>query len=223
MVLRCENLTKYFGVGRTRQTVLDGVSLDFKAGETCALIGPSGSGKTTLISILGCLLSPCSGTVELNDRNIIYRSKGTLASIRRRHIGFVFQQAQLLPFLNVYDNLYVTGHNSGMRSDDLKKRIDFLLGTLGIEYLRFKYPNAASGGERQRVAVARALLNRPLIMLADEPTAALDWENGRKVIELLVGCARSENSLLITVTHDPRVSQHFERQLKMENGKVVSS
>ena len=107
MVLRCERLTKHFGNGRTRQVVLDGVTLGFEAGEICALLGPSGSGKTTLISIFGCLLSPSQGNVTISGSPINYRWKGHLASIRRRQIGFVFQQAQLLPFLNVYDNLFL--------------------------------------------------------------------------------------------------------------------
>ncbi len=222
MILRCENLTKYFGTAQSRQVVLESVSLDFRAGETCALLGPSGSGKTTLISIFGCLLSPCGGTVTINGKMVKYRSKGRLATIRRRQIGFVFQQSQLLPFLNVYDNLFFTGRNAGISSCELRSRIESLLERLGIQHLRTKRPNAASGGERQRVAVARALLHRPPILLADEPTAALDWENGRNVVELLVGVARSEQSLLITVTHDPRVANFFDRRLTMDSGRVFA-
>jgi putative ABC transport system ATP-binding protein len=220
MALRCEGLAKHFGKGPSKQTVLDQVSLEFRAGERCALLGPSGSGKTTLISILGCLVSPTSGTVEIAGANVDYRSKGKLSSLRREKIGFVFQSAQLLPFLTVYDNLYLAGRNAGVGAKELSLRIGQLLERLGVSHLRQKSPNSLSGGERQRIAVARAVVHRPPILLADEPTASLDWQNGRKVVELLVDSARINNSLLITVTHDPRVAEHFDRHLTMDSGKV---
>jgi putative ABC transport system ATP-binding protein len=218
-ILECRGLSMVFGSGRAAQTALSEVSLAFRPGESCVLLGPSGSGKTTLLSILGCLLTPTLGTVLIDGQAVNPRR---LSTIRRQRIGFVFQQAQLLPFLTVQDNLHVAGRNAGLSSQRLKGRMDELLTRLGISELRDKLPDSLSGGERQRVAIARAMLHRPPVLLADEPTAALDWANGQNVVELLTAEAKTEQSVLITVTHDTRLVRYFHRVLQIESGRIVS-
>jgi putative ABC transport system ATP-binding protein len=178
-LLECVDIRHSFGQGRLAEEVLRGVSVAFHAGETCVLMGPSGSGKTTLLSILGCLLTPTAGRFLLEGVSPGAGGAGSLGRLRRDKIGFVFQQAQLLPFLTVAENLEVVGRNAGMGGTSLGTRIAGLLEQLGIGTLRRKRPGQLSGGQRQRVAVARALLHRPPILLADEPTAALTGSTAR--------------------------------------------
>lgn len=220
-MLECRSLTKTFGAGRAAHTALQGVSLTFERGVTCALLGPSGSGKTTLLSILGCLLSPTSGALLIDGRMVRHNWTRQLTDLRRRLIGFVFQSANLLPFLTIEQNLLIVGRNSGLTSQDVAQRLDALCERLNIQALRSKYPSEASGGERQRVAIARAVLHRPKILLADEPTAALDWENGQRVVTLLTEQAHRDDAVLITVTHDPRVAEAHERVLHMDSGRIA--
>jgi len=144
-----------------------------------------------------------------------------LGELRRTKIGFVFQHAQLLPFLSVAENVRVVGKNSGLRAADLETRLSELAGRLGIDRLLDKRPEHASGGQRQRVAIARALIHRPPIILADEPTAALDWRNGETVIRLLIEQTKVENAVLLTVTHDMRLVEYFDRVFYLEDGKLV--
>jgi ABC-type lipoprotein export system ATPase subunit len=216
-------LTKVYGRGQLAETALSGVTLTFKAGECCMLLGPSGSGKTTLLSIVGCLLSPTGGTVELGGKSIDYTRKGLLTRLRRTQIGFVFQHAQLLPFLSVYENLSIVAKNSGMRDGDARKRIRALLDQLGIAQYAHRKPDDLSGGQRQRVSIARSVLHRPRIILADEPTAALDWENGQAATKLLVEQAHNDGALLIVVSHDTRLTNLFDRTLHLESGRLRDS
>ena len=219
-MLTCHRLRKTFGHGRAAQSALHEVTTNFHRGETCALLGPSGSGKTTLLSILGCLLSPDEGELTIDGTAVNFRSPGTLANLRRQRIGFVFQHAQLLPFLTIEDNLRIVGENAGLGRSTLRSRISELLQSLGIADLRQRSPESASGGERQRVAIARALLHSPSILLADEPTASLDAANGDNVVRLLIDQAKQHNALLIVVTHDTRVIPRFDRVLHIDSGKV---
>ncbi len=219
-VLKADRLTKVYGTGPLAEEVLRGASLTLEAGETCLLLGPSGSGKTTLLSILGCLLSPTGGALTLGGRCVDFTRRGALAEIRRRQIGFIFQHSQLLPFLSLEDNLRVVGRNAGLPSDVLEGRIDELTGRLGIAGMRKKLPDRVSGGQRQRFAVARALLHGPAVVLADEPTAALDRDNGDAVIDLLIGEARRAGAVLLTVSHDLRLVDRYDRVLHMEAGTV---
>ena len=221
MILECHNVTKLFGTGHAAQRALDGVSLACRRGETCALLGPSGSGKTTLLSVIGCMLSPSSGEMKIDGAPVHFRRKGRLLRIRRSYIGFVFQHAQLLPFLTMRENLVIVGENAGLGYRRSVQRAEDLLDRLGVADLRHKKPAAASGGERQRVSVARAMIHSPPILLADEPTAALDWENGQKVVELLTAQAKSENAALITVTHDTRLVPMFDRALHIDSGRLA--
>jgi putative ABC transport system ATP-binding protein len=221
-ILECRGISKTYGGGPLAESVLRGVSLTFHRGETWILLGPSGSGKTTLLSILGCLLSPSSGELEIDGKAVSFRSQERLCEFRRRCIGFVFQHAQLLPFLSMEENLRVAGRNAGLRPSEVANRTDDLLSRLNVEGIRRQKPSQVSGGQRQRVAVARAVLHRPPIILADEPTAALDWHNGEAVVRLMVEQAKAENALLIAVTHDTRLVPFFDRVLRFEAGKVCA-
>jgi ABC-type lipoprotein export system ATPase subunit len=217
-VLQCENLQHIYGRGAVAETVLGGVSAAFAAGEVCVLMGPSGSGKTTLLSILGCMLKPTAGELQVCGERVDWRSAKRLTYLRRVHLGFVFQHAQLLPFLTVAENLAVVGRNAGLSSRKVCDRIGELLERLGIVAIRSKKPNHLSGGQRQRVAIARALLHRPSIILADEPTAALDWHNGEAAVRLLVEQTLAAGAMLLTVTHDARLLPLFQRVLHIEGG-----
>ena len=218
--LACHELTKIYGRGDVAETALAGITLAFQVGESCVLMGPSGSGKTTLLSILGCLTSPTRGTVEIAGLPVNFNRKGSLTKLRRTQIGFVFQHDQLLPFLSVQENLRIVAGNAGLAKSEATKRIQSLLDRLGIAPYAHRKPDNLSGGQRQRVAIARAVLHRPQIILADEPTAALDWENGQVATKLLIEQARDDRALLVVVTHDARLTSMFDRVLHLESGKV---
>ncbi|HEY7422855.1 MAG TPA: ABC transporter ATP-binding protein, partial [Gemmataceae bacterium] len=177
-------------------------------------------GKTTLLSILGCMLKPSAGALKVCGESVDWRSPRRLTHFRRVRLGFVFQQARLLPFLTVAENLEVVGRNAGLSAQRLADRIDELLERLGIASMRHKKPGHLSGGQRQRVAIARAVLHRPAILLADEPTAALDWQHGEEAVRLLVEQAQTEGAMLLTVTHDSRLLPLFRRILRIEDGQL---
>jgi ABC-type lipoprotein export system ATPase subunit len=219
-VLECNGVTKTYGAGPLAEEVLKDVCLSLSRGEACALLGPSGSGKTTLLSILGCMLSPTAGELRILGQLVRHDSLGHLTALRRHHIGFVFQHARLLPFLSVEENLRIIGSNAGLDGVTLEHRMGQLLEGLGIAPLRGRRPSEASGGQCQRVAIARALLHHPSIILADEPTAALDWQYGEAVMRLLIQHAKQENALLVTVTHDVRLVNLFDRVISMDSGRV---
>jgi putative ABC transport system ATP-binding protein len=220
-VLECVDLAKVYGGGALAEPVIKDVSLSLEGGCACALVGPSGSGKTTLLSMLGCLLTPSSGCLRINGRVVDHHSARALEELRRTRIGFVFQHAQLLPFLSTKENIQVVGRNAGLRAAELDVRISEIATRLGIDRLLEKTPGHASGGQRQRVAIARALVHRPGIVLADEPTAALDRTNGEAVIRLLTEQARAEQALVLTVTHDTRLLRFFDRVFHLEEGSLV--
>jgi putative ABC transport system ATP-binding protein len=219
-ILECIDVRHTFGQGELAEHVLRDISIAFEADQTCVLMGPSGSGKTTLLSILGCLLTPTSGQVVIQGEKVDFVSRGSLGRLRRDKIGFVFQHAQVLPFLNVADNLNLVGRNAGLSSKLLEQRVGELLERLEIAAMKHKLPEHLSGGQRQRVAVARALLHRPPILLADEPTASLDWQHGEAAVRLLVEQAREERALLLAVTHDARLLPLFSRHLSLCEGRL---
>jgi putative ABC transport system ATP-binding protein len=220
-VLECEDVFHSFGRGDLAEPVLRGISVAFAAGEACVLMGPSGSGKTTLLSVLGCILRPIRGDLRLLGEEVDWRSTGRLTCVRRRHLGFVFQHAQLLPFLSVVENLEVVGRNAGLRGTELAHRLAHLLERLDVVACAHKTPSQLSSGQRQRVAIARAVLHRPPVILADEPTAALDWDHGEAAVQLLVEQAREDGAMLLTVTHDARLLPHFNRRLGIDRGRLM--
>ncbi|MBS4049628.1 ABC transporter ATP-binding protein [Methylomonas rivi] len=217
-IMTCKGIAKSYGTGDIVELVLKRVDLEFFEGQASVLVGPSGSGKTTLLSILGCLLAPSEGQLLIADDTVNFSDKSSLTEVRRQKLGFIFQHAQLLPFLTIEENLAIVGRNAGMQDDDIKQRLDGLLHRLELKAMRYKHPAQLSGGQRQRVAIARALLHRPSIVLADEPTAALDWNTGKTVVELLLEQARMEKAVLVVVTHDTRMLPLFDRILSIADG-----
>ncbi len=220
VALAALGLVKSYGTGALAEPVLRGVSLTLRAGETAVLLGPSGSGKTTLLSILGCLLTPNSGELHVGGARVALGNATARTELRRTRLGFVFQQAQLLPFLSIRENLTLVAENAGLTHTDAGDRASASLARLGLDAHREKLPGQLSGGQRQRVAIARALLHRPPVILADEPTAALDWEHGRAVADLLVAQSRDAHAALLVVTHDTRLVSRFDRVFVMNAGRL---
>ncbi|MCR8849809.1 ABC transporter ATP-binding protein [Rossellomorea sp. SC111] len=200
-ILELNGVTKTYRQGQERLTVLDHVSMMVYSGEFGAILGPSGSGKSTLLSIIGALTSPSSGEVIINGRNVHDMSNKEQTSLRLKEIGFIFQQSNLVPFLTVEEQLLLVGKLTRQK-DRLQARAVELLSHLGLDERRSHYPEQLSGGEQQRVAIARALMNEPKLILADEPTASLDRERGKSVVELLVKETKERNIATIMVTHD---------------------
>ena len=219
-VLECHAIRHTYREGSLEEPVLKGVDLQVHAGDCAVLTGPSGSGKTTLLCIAGCLLTPTDGELRIDGKTVHPANHRDLCRFRREKIGFVFQHAQLLPFLTVRQNLEITGRNAGLAPRDADARITDLLERLEMDAHAGKTAAVLSGGQRKRVAVARALLHRPAIVLADEPTAALGWDIGQRVVDMLTTHARQDGAGLLVVTHDMRLLPRFERRWEMTAGKV---
>ncbi|KAF1709915.1 ABC transporter [Pseudoxanthomonas kalamensis DSM 18571] len=214
---------KVYGSGDTQVTALDGIDLKLETGGLAALLGPSGCGKTTLLLIAGLLEPPTSGEVFVAGQaiNPDDTAGSRLRSFRRRHIGFVFQKANLIPFLSARENVQIAMEVDGKDSEDAARRSRELLEYLDVIHRENNLPRQLSGGEQQRVAVARALANRPQLVLADEPTAALDSRRGRQVFELFGRIAREQGTSVLCVTHDQRSLDVFDRLLHMQDGRLV--
>jgi putative ABC transport system ATP-binding protein len=217
-LVRVENLTKrYSGAG---QPALDGVSMDVAAGEAVAILGPSGSGKSTLLNLVAGLDRPTSGTVTVAGQRIDTLSETGTARFRRDRVGMIFQFFNLLDDLTVADNVLLPAQLAGMRRSAARARTDELLAALGIAEHRDAYPGRLSGGERQRVAIARALVNRPALLLADEPTGALDTANGDAIGRLLLDL-NSSGLTLVLVTHNPDLARRYaQRTICIADGRV---
>jgi ABC-type lipoprotein export system ATPase subunit len=199
---------------------LDGVDVDIEQGEFVAVMGPSGSGKSTLLHMLGALDVPDEGEVLLNGQSVSKHSRAELATIRRRHVGFVFQFFNLVPILTVEENVSFPAVLDGVRESVYRPRMDDVLERLGLSDQRHKQPAQLSGGQQQRVAIARALLNAPDLVLADEPTGNLDRTSGADVMALLRR-VNAEGQTIVVVTHDPSVASSASRVLFMRDGKLV--
>ncbi|MNW39299.1 putative hemin import ATP-binding protein HrtA [compost metagenome] len=221
--LRLDNVSKIYGGEDTSVKVLKDISLEVKAGEFVAIVGPSGSGKSTFLSIAGALLSPTNGTVAIGGQEISRLSSQQLTDIRLQKIGFIFQSANLIPYLTVRDQLILIGELAGMKKSHSKKKATELLSRLGLGHRLHHYPESLSGGERQRVAIARAWMNDPEIILADEPTASLDSERGRDVVHMLADEVKSRGKAAVMVTHDHRMLDLCDRVVHMEDGKLSVS
>lgn len=218
-ILKTENLKKYYGKGVNRVKALDGVSLTVEEGEFVAVVGTSGSGKSTLLHMLGGLDYPTDGKVFVGGKDIFSLNETQLTIFRRRNIGFVFQNYNLVPVLNVYENIVLPMELDGEEPD--KEYVDEIIRTLGMEDKRYSLPNQLSGGQQQRVAIARALASKPSILLADEPTGNLDSVTGMEVIGLLKISAERFYQTILVVTHNEEIAQMAERIIRIEDGKVT--
>lgn len=219
-VLSCEHLVKIFGSGRTAVRAVDDVSLSVQPGELVLVMGPSGSGKTTLLSMLGGLLRPTSGRVVIDGTDITSLGESGLPGIRARSVGFVFQGFNLLEALTVEENVLFPTRLLGKETGDARERAKRLIDRLGLDARRRSLPRTLSGGEKQRVSIARALVNGPPLILADEPTGNLDSANGQEVMMILHDIARDEGRAVIMVTHDERVEDVADRILWLEDGAL---
>ncbi|HEY3499621.1 MAG TPA: ABC transporter ATP-binding protein [Polyangiaceae bacterium] len=217
-----EDVTKTFQEGRESVSVLKGASLRVEAGEVVALEGPSGSGKTTFLSILGCLLGASSGTVEIAGERVDATRAGRLQAVRRRHIGFVFQQFNLFPALTALENVEYALNLKGVGGGKARSQALELIGRVGLADRAKFLPRDLSGGQKQRVAIARALAAAPSVILADEPTASLDFAVANQILDLFSELARSEGRSLLIVTHDPKVRRVADRVVNIEDGRIAA-
>jgi putative ABC transport system ATP-binding protein len=221
-LVRVENVSKHFGDGETRVDALRNVSLEVHPGQVVALLGPSGSGKTTLLNCIGCIVEPSSGRITL-DGEIVYDDRWVRSDLRRlrlEKIGFIFQFHNLLPFLDSTDNVAVALHLAGFTATAARTRSIELLDYLEVGHRKHAMPAKLSGGEAQRVAIARALANRPRIILADEPTAALDSHRSGIVMDLLRKVAVDQDAAIIAVTHDDKIFDRFDKIFQLRDGRL---
>ncbi len=214
------NITKEFGSGDSVVQVLKGVHMDLVPGELTLLMGPSGSGKTTLLSILGCILRQTNGSLEIAGHETAGLSPEAMADLRRNHVGFVFQSYNLFPTLSAMENVMLALDVRGRVPVDAEERTKAALDSVGLSHRINTYPAKLSGGEKQRVAIARALAGSPSVMLADEPTAALDSENGQSVMQLMSDVARDKSRAVLCVTHDHRILKFADRIIRIEDGVI---
>ena len=221
IALIAENLCKTYGKGNTKVYALNDVSLTLHAGEIAALFGPSGAGKSTLLTSLGLIQQPDSGKIIIGNETVFDNGyKTNIRAFRRNHIGFVFQKANLLPFLSALDNVRLAMEINDVSGKAAKLRAEELLAKFDLSERKNFMSKELSGGQQQRVAIARALANTPELLLADEPTAALDSVMGRKVMELLKQVAHEHNTGVLVVTHDHRAIDVFDRIYVMEDGRI---
>jgi putative ABC transport system ATP-binding protein len=222
-VVKIENATRIYKIGKLETQALRGVDLSIENGEFTALVGPSGSGKTTLLQLIGCLDQPSSGRVTINGKDVSKLNRNQRADMRRGTIGFIFQFFALIPTLTAYENvempLLLNGHNASER----RQRVQELLETVGLADRAHQRPDQLSGGEQQRVAVARALAPKPALILADEPTANLDTANGKQVMETILRINQETGVTFVFATHDPRVIHYARRVITLQDGRIVEN
>ena len=218
-ILKTSNLKKYYGNGENLVKAIDNANIDIKEGEFVAIVGKSGSGKSTLLHMMGGLDNPTEGKVYINDKDIFSLKEEELAIFRRRNIGFIFQNFNLIPSLNVWENITLP---VGLDGKEINKPfVTDIINSLGLESKVDALPNTLSGGQQQRVAIARALVARPAIILADEPTGNLDSKTSDEVMSLLKTMIKKYNQTLVMITHDETIDQMDDRVIYIEDGKVV--
>lgn len=220
-VLQTIDLKKYYGEGENQIKALDGICLEIEEGKFTAIVGTSGSGKSTLLHMLGGLDTPTYGRVIVGGKDISKMKPDELTIFRRRRIGFVFQNYNLVPILNVYENIILPIELDGNRPD--KEYIDNIITLLGLEKKLTSMPNNLSGGQQQRVAIARALATKPAIILADEPTGNLDSKTSQDVLGLLKLTGNKLNQTIVMITHNDEIAQMADRIIRIEDGKIVES
>lgn len=218
-ILETRKLKKYYGSGDTAVKALDGVNLSVEEGEFVAIVGTSGSGKSTLLHMIGGLDRPTSGTVKVAGKDIFLLKNDALTIFRRRKIGFVFQSYNLVPVLDVYENIVLPLELDGGRID--KKHIDAIIRTLGLAEKTKSLPNQLSGGQQQRVAIARALASKPAIILADEPTGNLDSKTSVDVLGLLKVTSEKFRQTMVMITHNEEIAQMADRIIRIEDGRIA--
>ncbi len=219
-ILSIEHLTKVYGTGPAAVRALDDVSLTIEAGEFVAIVGSSGSGKSTLMHLMGGVDRPTSGTVRMNGEDVYKRTDEQLAVFRRREVGLVYQFYNLIPVLDVEENITLPVRMDGRKVNE--QRLHALVSSLGLKGFEHHLPNQLSGGQQQRVAIGRALMNSPAIVLADEPTGNLDSKNSVEIMRLLRSSNRDLRQTLIVITHDEDVALMAPRVIAIEDGRVVS-
>jgi putative ABC transport system ATP-binding protein len=216
-------VSKTYGAGRTAVAALRGASLEIRPGELIAIAGPSGSGKSTLLAIMGALLTPDQGTVEVGGTDVTALPRGARARYRATKVGFVFQSLNLVPFLTARENLLLMASLAGNPGPQARQRADALLAELGLADRECDLPGKLSGGEQQRVAIARALIHQPALLLADEPTASLDTEHGLAVADLLARQVHERNIAGVLVTHDLRMAAAADRTVRVADGQLTET
>ncbi len=219
-MIAIRNLSMRLSSGGREVSILDDIALDIPSKQFLAIVGPSGSGKSTLLGLIAGMDVPTAGTIVLDGRDITTLSEDELARLRREKVGYVFQSFHLIPTLTARENVAVPLELAG--DPEAENKANVLLQTVGLEARGHHYPAQLSGGEQQRVAVARAFANRPAILLADEPTGNLDTATGRQVIELLIRLNRDHGSTLVLVTHDPELAAHADRVVRLLDGRIAS-
>jgi len=222
VMMEAIDVVKSLGEGAGQVLALKGVSVSLKGGELTLLMGPSGSGKTTLLSLLGCMLSPTAGLVRIGGRTVTGLRPEELAKVRRQSIGFIFQSYHLFPTLTAQENARLPLDVRGERTLDALNKAQQALITVGLAHKFNSFPRDLSGGEQQRVAIARAVVGAPSVILADEPTAALDKENGLAIMTVLSDIAKDPARAVFVVTHDPRIEPFADRILRIEDGRIVA-
>lgn len=219
-ILRIENLSKIYGEGENQVKALDNVSFSVPKGQFVAIIGPSGSGKSTLLHILGGVDRPTSGKVYLDGQDVYAQNEDQLAIFRRRQVGLIYQFYNLIPVLNVTENITLPVLMDGKKVD--KAYLDELVGLLSLKGREKHLPNELSGGQQQRVSIGRALINNPAVMLADEPTGNLDSKNSHEILELLKLSHKKYGQTLIVITHDSNIALQADRIITINDGKIAS-
>ena len=220
--IQVEHVSKVYQIGAIETRALDDVSLGIAEGEFTALVGPSGSGKTTLLQLIGCLDQPDQGRITIKGQDVTKLSANQRADLRREQIGFIFQFFALVPVLTAYENVELPLLLGGVKPRERRERVRELLGAVGVAARADHRPNQMSGGEQQRVAIARALAPRPVLVLADEPTANLDTANGQQVLEIMQRLNAETNTAFVFTTHDPRVVSFARRVIELRDGRLAS-
>ncbi len=221
--IKLDNVWKTYKLGKVSLTVLKSINLEIDPGSFVVILGPSGSGKSTLLNIIGLLDTPTKGKVFFKGQDTSKFSEDELAQVRGKEIGFVFQQFNLLPNLNALENVMIPMLFQGISEEKRRERAKFLLESVGLGDRIYHRPSELSGGEQQRIAIARALANKPGIIVADEPTGNLDSKTGKMIMEILINLHKKEKNTIVVVTHDPHIAEYSEQIINIKDGELISN